>query len=268
MQVNDVDPHGVLVLDRARRVVCANRFARSLLDGGLAPNALAKPGSDGGVIRIARRTGPPLLAASIAFPAPYDQDLDSVMLLWDPRRDIMPSGDLLRDGFGLTAAESATAIDLYEGLTPREMAEARERSINTVRTLLARVYEKCGVRRQAELVRVVADQACRANEIVIAREVIKLLRMQVRIGVTHFARGEVREFHYHTHGHEIVCALNGTLHSETDSVRHEVASGEAHHVPSSLVHRGANRDDHASLRVLVINIQEEGRPFKVVLPES
>lgn len=60
----------------------------------------------------------------------------------------------LRALFGLTHAEARVATAIFEGMTMREAADASQVALNTVRFQLARVYEKIGVTRQAELVKV------------------------------------------------------------------------------------------------------------------
>jgi DNA-binding CsgD family transcriptional regulator len=59
----------------------------------------------------------------------------------------------LRSRFGLTFAEARVAAAVFRGLTLREAAEEFAVSLNTVRFQLARVFEKTGVTRQAELVK-------------------------------------------------------------------------------------------------------------------
>ncbi|THD64280.1 helix-turn-helix transcriptional regulator [Phenylobacterium sp.] len=65
----------------------------------------------------------------------------------------------LRDLFGLTAAETRLALAMFEGLTQREAAERFSLSLNTVHVQLARVFEKTGVKRQAELMRLMMRAA-------------------------------------------------------------------------------------------------------------
>lgn len=62
----------------------------------------------------------------------------------------------LRETFGLTRTEAKVASAIVDGETPREAAERLGISFNTVRGHLARTFEKTGVRRQAELVRLLA----------------------------------------------------------------------------------------------------------------
>jgi DNA-binding CsgD family transcriptional regulator len=59
----------------------------------------------------------------------------------------------LRSLFGLTYAEARVATAIFDGLSMREAAETLGVALNTVRFQLARVYEKSGVTRQAELVK-------------------------------------------------------------------------------------------------------------------
>jgi DNA-binding CsgD family transcriptional regulator len=55
--------------------------------------------------------------------------------------------------FGLTPAEARVATAIFDGMSMREAAETLQVAHNTVRVQLARVYEKTGVTRQAELVK-------------------------------------------------------------------------------------------------------------------
>lgn len=55
--------------------------------------------------------------------------------------------------FGLTTSERSLALSLVQGATLRETAEAGGISVNTARRHLASIFDKTGVHRQAELVR-------------------------------------------------------------------------------------------------------------------
>ncbi|MFJ6024282.1 helix-turn-helix transcriptional regulator [Brevundimonas sp. NPDC092305] len=59
---------------------------------------------------------------------------------------------IARDLFGLTAAEAVVAARLAEGLGPQAIAEGLEVGIGTIRTHIRRIYEKCEVNSQIELV--------------------------------------------------------------------------------------------------------------------
>ncbi len=63
----------------------------------------------------------------------------------------------LQQQFGLTPAEAALTIEMLKGDGRSAAAERCGISVNTARTHLTRVFEKIGVTRQAELIRVVMD---------------------------------------------------------------------------------------------------------------
>ena len=65
------------------------------------------------------------------------------------RRKVQP--EILRALYGLTPAEAAMAIGVYNGRSLSELARDRSTSIHTVRTQLKRVMNKCQVRSQLEL---------------------------------------------------------------------------------------------------------------------
>ncbi|TGQ17845.1 hypothetical protein EN809_010430 [Mesorhizobium sp. M2E.F.Ca.ET.166.01.1.1] len=54
----------------------------------------------------------------------------------------------------LTAAEAAIARALVNGKTKNDIADARRVSKDTVRIQLRSIFEKTGVRRQSDLIRV------------------------------------------------------------------------------------------------------------------
>ncbi len=65
------------------------------------------------------------------------------------RRKVEP--EILRALYGLTPAEAAMAIGVYDGHSLSDLARDRSTSIHTVRTQLKRVMNKCQVRSQLEL---------------------------------------------------------------------------------------------------------------------
>jgi len=66
-----------------------------------------------------------------------------------------PSPVLLSKLFGLAPSEAMLAIRLSEGATLRETARQLGITENSARTYSKRVFLKTGVRRQADLVRVI-----------------------------------------------------------------------------------------------------------------
>ncbi|HZZ86797.1 MAG TPA: hypothetical protein VFE13_00550 [Caulobacteraceae bacterium] len=65
----------------------------------------------------------------------------------------------MRQLFGLTVAEARVALALFDGASPREAAEALGVSFHTVRSQLARIYEKTQTHRQSELMRLMMRTA-------------------------------------------------------------------------------------------------------------
>ncbi len=63
---------------------------------------------------------------------------------------------LVRQAIGLTIAEARVACALAEGITAEEYASQAGVSLSTVRTQIRAILEKAGLRRQSDLVRLVA----------------------------------------------------------------------------------------------------------------
>ena len=66
------------------------------------------------------------------------------------------SKNMLRELHGLTAAEADVAAALYRGLSIEDAGKELRVSVNTVKTHLKRVFQKCEVRSQAELLQMLA----------------------------------------------------------------------------------------------------------------
>jgi DNA-binding CsgD family transcriptional regulator len=82
----------------------------------------------------------------------------AMVMLKDPELDRLRFEQRLRRRFALTAAEAALAVEIAQG-DGREAAAARRGvSITTVRAQLSSIFAKMGIRRQAELVRVVLGE--------------------------------------------------------------------------------------------------------------
>lgn len=92
------------------------------------------------------------LEARLVHGAPTDQTVDhpvlAVCTLTRGSRDRLQS---LRAPHGLTKAEARVAVQIAEGQGPMEIAASTGQSITTVRTHLASVRRKLGVRRQAQV---------------------------------------------------------------------------------------------------------------------
>lgn len=69
-------------------------------------------------------------------------------------REIAPS--VLREVYDLTRAQTDVAASLYGGLSVEQTAGALGLSLNTVRSHLKKIFAKCGVGSQAELMQMLA----------------------------------------------------------------------------------------------------------------
>ena len=87
--------------------------------------------------------------------AVYERPL-AMILIADPDARSPPEKDLA-ELFGLSPAESRLTVALLAGKTMREIATDSGVQITTLRTQLSSVLRKVGVRRQAELIRVLAN---------------------------------------------------------------------------------------------------------------
>jgi DNA-binding CsgD family transcriptional regulator len=175
---------GVLFVDVDGSVMLANRSAESLFvaDSGLrqrdgilqgsvhfetlALHALiAKCGesdaipSSGGNLSLSRGAGRLPLSLMIApvLHRPPDWLIGkrpvAIIFVNDPERTPKPASHQLTEQFGLTRAEAAFAIEIMDGDGIQAAADRLSISRATARTHLARVFDKIGVRRQSELVR-------------------------------------------------------------------------------------------------------------------
>lgn len=180
-------PYGVFLIDAGGRIVLTNRRGEGLLrqrdglilaDGRLSAQSESGKVALGTAIRNAMLTGlgkgvHPGHALTLERPSggkPYQvlvtplhhlpAELDmgphricAAVLVNDPLSTPRASADVLREWFGLTAAEARVALSIAEGLSVKEIAERAGTTFETVRNQLKTVFSKVGVHRQAELVR-------------------------------------------------------------------------------------------------------------------
>lgn len=172
-----VVPQSVLIVDRDARLVFANRAAERMLDAAdgirlvsgrltaahredrVAFAALFNPlGAVEGTGTVAALRRPrnrrPLLVQAVPLRVHGRWDpAGRVVLLIDVDPLPPPSSERLAALFGLTAAEARLWADLATGATLAEISHRRQVSVNTLRVQLARLFNKVGVHRQADLVR-------------------------------------------------------------------------------------------------------------------
>ena len=188
-QLLDVTGVGVIQLDARGRIVAANDRALSLLqaDDALRDKAgflFAKAQADdealqaalaraltpfgnsgeGGSLTIKRPAPMPPLVLHVN-PLPGREawlrgwPAAALVLLAEPARGARIDPDLAAAVLGLTSMESRVAVMLAEGISVREIACAMERKESTIRYHVKQIYGKHGLRRQAELVRLVHSLA-------------------------------------------------------------------------------------------------------------
>ena len=178
---------GVLHLDWRGRIVEANDAARdslrrgdALFDEGGQLRARA-PGDDAALQRLLARAltphdgdraggstvvkRPGVLAGcplhvnplpATEFAASY---LGALVLVVEPEGRTRIDPDLVGAALGLTPAESRIAVRLARGESVREIMAATGRSENTVRWHMRQIFQKHGLTRQGELIRLVLSLA-------------------------------------------------------------------------------------------------------------
>jgi DNA-binding CsgD family transcriptional regulator/PAS domain-containing protein len=186
----DALAHGVLIVDADARIVFANRAAttqlaqasglRSERDTLTASTPAATQQLRALVARAARpeaRTGGAMLISR----APPDEPLQvlvsplgahrsadlaygarphtAMLIVIDPKSSRRGVETRLVALFGLTPAEARVACEVGKGLNPKDVAEALQVLPSTVRTHLHHVFAKTTTRRQAELMRLIAQLA-------------------------------------------------------------------------------------------------------------
>ena len=180
---------GAVHLDRRGRIVAANDRARDILlqgdglfdwDGVLrarlpADNARLKKllagalpalGGEvtGGSMTIRRSPHLPRLVLQVNPVTVRQMDLSpgrvaALVLVVDPVSQPRIDPDLVAEALGLTVSESRVAVSLAEGKTVQDIVAETRRQESTVRTLIRRIYDKHGITRQADLVRLVLSLA-------------------------------------------------------------------------------------------------------------
>jgi len=189
MQLLDATGVGVIQLDARGRIVEANDRALSLLQAGDAlrdkdgflftktqtddealqavlARALPPFGNpgEGGSLAIKRTAPMPPLVLHV-HPLPGAEatfrgwPVAVLVLLAEPARGVGIDPVLAAAVLGLTPTESRVAVMLAEGISVREIATALKRKESTIRYHVKQIYAKHGLRREAELVRLVQSLA-------------------------------------------------------------------------------------------------------------
>jgi DNA-binding CsgD family transcriptional regulator len=143
-----------------RRLVSSSHDATAALDRAL--HALLWSGDRAAALPpvvLPRPGKQPVLAHAMRLTAVTADALaacQAIVVLVDPAQRPRPPEDVLRAAFGLTCAEAKVARSIGEGRTVDAVSGALGLSRETVRNQLKSVLGKTGVRRQAELVALLA----------------------------------------------------------------------------------------------------------------
>jgi DNA-binding CsgD family transcriptional regulator len=185
---------GFLLVDAQARILFVNRVARALLDnrdgleleagtlsasdidGGqtlrgliasCAADANAATGS-GGEVALRRGSGrlpldvlvtpvqPETAMATILLS--LQERAVAIVLVSDPETKVRARVEDLRERFGFTPAEAAFALEIVKGDGRQATADRLGITVGTARSHLSKIFDKTGVRHQAELVRLLLQK--------------------------------------------------------------------------------------------------------------
>jgi DNA-binding CsgD family transcriptional regulator len=181
-----------LLVDAQARLVFVNRVGRALLEARdgllLEAGVVSSPHADdgrnlrsliascgpeagtkaGGQASLRRPSGRlPLHAlvtpvgketAVAAMPWTIMQRPAAIVLISDPEADMKARIESLRERFGLTPAEAVFALEIVKGDGRQATADRLGITLGTARSHLSKIFDKTGVTRQAELVRLLLQK--------------------------------------------------------------------------------------------------------------
>jgi DNA-binding CsgD family transcriptional regulator/quercetin dioxygenase-like cupin family protein len=263
----------------------------SVLNSSRGSGACAAPH----LMHLPGASGTPLLGLMIPLDTSAEMDLGALVLFWDPQITPVPTTSVLQQLFRLTPTEALIAVATCEGQAPAAIAASRQRSVTTIRTLLSRVFSKCGVERQAELVRLLAGigNACSFADGVAAgmeiqrsiharvdphasplrmhdglvRQLAQARGMKAVVHIKNLAPGEGTAPHYHSRGHEVLCVLRGNLTTVFGpGDRRITGAGQSRYVGENVLHHGQNEDATSLVQILSINVVPKGSSSRVEVP--
>jgi DNA-binding CsgD family transcriptional regulator len=132
---------------------------RKLIRGAIstATRQVAEPGGAMMISRQAPRRPLSVLVAPLSGQQSIVPLIEAACAIFvaDPDANLQTDTDILRELYGLTAAESKVTALLVQGNDIRRIADELQVGLNTARTHLKRVFEKTHTRRQAELVQMI-----------------------------------------------------------------------------------------------------------------
>lgn len=183
-------PQSVIVLDKSGRVVFSNENANKFVvekdglelgrNGVLLANlpheskklqillqSVFEPNINssvnfGGVLQISRASGlRPLSLLVSPFSeqqcADFESEKFALLFVNDPEQKVETVEPILREMYGLTAAESKITAILAQGTSVIEACELLKIKPNTIRTHLKRIFSKTETNRQSELMKLILN---------------------------------------------------------------------------------------------------------------
>jgi DNA-binding CsgD family transcriptional regulator/PAS domain-containing protein len=156
-----LEPSGIAAArpDETRRLRRAIALAATAGTAAAGLDSATRAAAAGSRMLISRPSGRrPLVAAVIPFRTEAVERgggrvARAAIFLSDPDRADAPAATVLRDLFGLTPAEAEVAVEIGRGEGLQSVADRLSIAATTARTHLARIFDKTGTSRQAELVR-------------------------------------------------------------------------------------------------------------------
>lgn len=154
--------HGDGLMLRDGQLTCADPTETAALNRLIAQCARGIIARDDGAIQITRSAGrSPLSLQCVPFPAsnwwPGFSQQRAMIFVTDPDARMVQATERLRQRYGLTPAEARLAWEIVRGGGRKAAAASRGISVATARSQLTSIFDKTGVRRQSELVRLLLD---------------------------------------------------------------------------------------------------------------
>jgi DNA-binding CsgD family transcriptional regulator len=94
----------------------------------------------------------------VSIPWSFPQRAVAIVLVSDPEIEMRARIESLRDRFGLTPAEATFALEIIKGDGRKATADRLGITVGTARSHLSKIFDKTGVTRQAELVRLILQK--------------------------------------------------------------------------------------------------------------
>lgn len=150
--------HGDGLMLRNGQLSCSQASESAALTLLIGQSVLGNVVRDEATMQISRSAGrSALILQCVPFPGsswwPGFSPQLAMIFVTDPDARMMQATERLRQRYGLTPAEANLAWEIVQGGGRKAAASARGISVATARSQLTSIFDKTGVRRQSELVR-------------------------------------------------------------------------------------------------------------------